>query len=162
MSIKSAIEQAVNEIYQRDGEVKPSVLVETAKPKDHPAHDAFEWNNAKAGHEYRMMQARQWIKRVHITINGEAERLFHITLNPETDEDAERELEGCYKPASVIVQSVDEFDIALKQLRHQVQTARESYEYLKKKAADAKDEAQPRINFPVADQGFQQVQAALG
>lgn len=48
-------------------EVLPEELVEIAKPSDHPLHDSFDWNNASAGHKYRVHQARQ-ILRVAVTV----------------------------------------------------------------------------------------------
>jgi hypothetical protein len=48
-SIKDKVEQVVNDIYLRDGDVKPSTLVEAARPESSPAHGAFEWNDGKVG-----------------------------------------------------------------------------------------------------------------
>lgn len=164
MSIKSAVQDLVNEIYRRDGEVRPSSLIEAAKPKDSPAHDAFEWNNSKAGAEYRLMQARYWIKRVKITIEGKEERLYHVTIAPESDDEAPNKsvaVEGYYKPASDIVMDESELESALNQLKSQVIVAKESFDYLKQKASESTRKNQMKINFPMAEDGFKQVQAAL-
>jgi hypothetical protein len=43
------------------GILRPADVVEAAKPTDHPLHDRFEWDDTKAGHEYRLWQARELI-----------------------------------------------------------------------------------------------------
>ena len=43
------------------GILRPADIVEAAEPTDHPLHDRFEWDNTKAGHEYRLWQAREII-----------------------------------------------------------------------------------------------------
>lgn len=47
---------------QNDGVLLPEAVVEAAKPADSPLHSRFEWNNAKAGHSYRLWQARHLIR----------------------------------------------------------------------------------------------------
>lgn len=61
--IQDGIQQVVSELYNEKGFIKPSDLVEAARPSDSPAHGGFLWDNKKAGNEYRLIQARQWIDR---------------------------------------------------------------------------------------------------
>jgi hypothetical protein len=56
----------LREIADRnDGQITAEEVVEEARrlPKDHPLHDAFEWDNRKAGHAYRVYQARLILNR---------------------------------------------------------------------------------------------------
>ena len=43
-------------------------VVEAAMSEDNPLHDRFEWDDTKAGYEYRIWQARQLIRYVVITV----------------------------------------------------------------------------------------------
>lgn len=99
------IRQAVTAIYQRDGEVKPSTLVDESRPKDSPTHKCFEWSDKKAGEAYRLIQARKYIRAVTIVCDEKPEQLVHvpsITRN-----------EGAYKPATVIAETPSEYERAL-------------------------------------------------
>lgn len=40
---------------------RPGELVKAAQKRGHHLHRIFEWNNVKAGHEYRLYQARKFI-----------------------------------------------------------------------------------------------------
>ncbi len=51
-------------IRKRDGGLNPEIVVEDARPKNAPLHPAFEWDNATAGQQYRVIQARQMIRSV--------------------------------------------------------------------------------------------------
>jgi len=157
METKLGVQQVVNELYQKHGEVKSSALVEAAKPKTSPAHKGFEWDNKKAGREYRLMQARQWIKRVEIIYPDRQERLVHVPVIK-----VERETvtlgEGFYKPISIVAQDKWELECALESVRSRLESAKKSYQELKKAAekAEKKD-----IDFQSADKGFDMVETAL-
>ena len=43
-------------------------VVEAAASEDSPLHDRFEWDDLKAGNEYRIWQARQLIRYVVVTV----------------------------------------------------------------------------------------------
>ncbi len=43
------------------GLASPEDIVAAAKSKDSPIHSAFEWNNQKAAHKFRLQQARSLV-----------------------------------------------------------------------------------------------------
>ena len=51
----------------RLGLLQPAEVVQAAKPNSSPLHCKFEWNNGKAGHQYRLWQARELIS-VYVTV----------------------------------------------------------------------------------------------
>lgn len=57
---------ALTEIETTNGELTPEGLVEAATPPEHPLHDYFEWDDAKAGAKYRIDQARTLIRSVKV------------------------------------------------------------------------------------------------
>ena len=60
------VEDALLEIYEEHGELVPEDIVTAARPKNHPLHDRFEWNDSVAAHEHRVNQARRLIQSVEI------------------------------------------------------------------------------------------------
>lgn len=60
-------EKAVNELYTQEGELDPERVIEVAKDPDSPLHSCFEWNDTRAGHAYRVLQAKRLIRKVRYT-----------------------------------------------------------------------------------------------
>jgi len=152
-TMKDKVQQAVNELYHRDGQIRASSLVEAARPDDSPIHSAFEWNDAKAGLEYRIWQARQWIKRVEIIIDDRKETLVHV---PVLITEASESKEGYYKPLSVVRASSDEYGRAMFEVTTKLESAKKAYEMLK-----VLDRTTKKINTKRADKGFAMVESAL-
>lgn len=133
-------EIVVRTIYERDGEVRASVLVDEARPKSSPAHPFFEWKDSVAAQEYRLIQARKLIKRVVVEIEGREERLVHVP-RVTTAQDSK---EGYYKPVSVVVESPTEFELALSEATAKLGSARRSVDrlrYAAEKLSDTDDRA---------------------
>ena len=156
---KAKVQDVINEIYQRDGEVKPSTLLEEARSESSPIHNAFEWDNTKAGHEFRLIQARTWIRKVRIIIEDRVERLVHVPRIVFEDVDYQDSNEGYYKPISIVVQEQDEFKAALNSAKASLNSARSAYEDLKRAARESKPASLP--DFKRADRGFGMVESAL-
>lgn len=153
-TIKQGVEQVVNDLYSQHGEVRPSILIEAARPKTSPAHEGFEWDNRKAGNEYRLIQARNWIRRVHVVVEDRPEIMIHVPQIRVEGEEVENE--GYYKPVSVLVK--DEYRAALDETLSRLNAAKASFEHLKH-ASKNKPEKAPA--FKRADKGFDIVESAL-
>lgn len=52
---------------ERDGELTPQEVVEAATPEESILHRLFEWDDGKAGVNFRLDQARRLIARVRVT-----------------------------------------------------------------------------------------------
>lgn len=120
----NGVQQVAQELFDKHGKITASMLVQAAKSKDSPAHDAFEWNNTKAANEYRLWQARQFIKKVTIIYKEEEQKLFHVPVNFNDDESNE----GFYKP--VVVMQQDEFERSLNQAKNQLMGAHKNVDIL--------------------------------
>lgn len=123
--VMDGVVQVVREIYDRDGEVKASVLVEEARPKESPAHPAFEWRDKIAAEEYRLWQARYLIKRVTIVREDRQVPLVNVAA----DKGGESR-EGTYKPVDVVVENPTEFETALSAAIQRLGAARRAVEEL--------------------------------
>ena len=117
-SIISVVQKVAQQLYDQNGKVETRALVDAARPKTSPAHAAFEWDNKKAGEEYRLIQGRNYIRRVTIIRNDQPERLIHVPkihFEPMADADPDQpeSRDGHYQVASVLVSHPDEFERAL-------------------------------------------------
>jgi hypothetical protein len=54
------------EVADVDGRAKAEQIVLRAANPEHPAHEYFEWDDAVAGHSFRVQQARQLIDEVSV------------------------------------------------------------------------------------------------
>ena len=61
-------------------------LVEEAEQRDSPIHDFFEWDNSKAGEEWRLQQARALINEVKVIIDQKEFFAFENVSVGENDE----------------------------------------------------------------------------
>jgi hypothetical protein len=48
------------------GAVPPHLIIEKARPRSHPVHDLFDWNDKHAAHAHRLDQARHFVNRLRI------------------------------------------------------------------------------------------------
>lgn len=68
-----AVEKRLNELAEQNGGLLlPEHVVDDAKKKTSPLHNHFEWDNNKAGHAWRLEQARVLIRSVKIKVTEES------------------------------------------------------------------------------------------
>lgn len=105
----------LDRLYRQHKEITPTAVVAAARPKGAVLHPAFEWDNRKAGDEYRLWQARQIVRSVTIvnTETGtESPAYVHVTVA--------QQAEGQYLPAQIVIENVDLFARALSELQGKV------------------------------------------
>lgn len=83
------VREVLIELHNDCGRLTPPLVVASAKKKSSPLHDLFEWDDEKAGHAYRLKQARDLIRRVYVTVvrNNEEvkEHVFFHTCDAENE-----------------------------------------------------------------------------
>lgn len=111
--------EAIERISQRHrGKLSPELVVEEARPRTSPLHDAFEWNDRIAADSYRKSQAKCLISAIVIVeeVTGDEIQAFHDVKLP-----AQRgESKTTYIPISKVEHSAD----------LQQQLLEQAYEYL--------------------------------
>jgi hypothetical protein len=60
---------AIQKLEDRFGRVSAEKLVDAASDRRHPLHNDFTWDNTKAGHQYRLHEARAIIVSIRFAIN---------------------------------------------------------------------------------------------
>lgn len=113
-------------IREEHGILTPQVVVRAAAADDHPLHHRFEWDDAKAGHQYRLQQARQLIRIVrekYIDRSGAPAdvRTFHAI--PRGDEN-----QMAYEPLTEILEDEIATKILLQSMEREWRTLRKRYE----------------------------------
>lgn len=67
-----AVLQGIRESH--NGELTPEDVLKKAKLKRSPIHNAFEWDDEKASHKYRLEQSRGMIRSIEIVRDSLPER----------------------------------------------------------------------------------------
>lgn len=134
------VEVAVAELkdhHARHGVIKPQVIVKEARPKKAPLHPVFEWDDSVAAEEYRLVQARNLVRAVHVVVespDGEDEdagcAFVHVS-----------EAEG-YMPVEIVARNVDMFADALAGLMANLETAQRAVEDLQRWAGKSRTRSQ--------------------
>lgn len=121
----------ITRIANENGGLDAPLLVNEARPHDAPLHPCFEWNDKKAGEQYRVYQARKLIKSVEVvTEDAPAQPL--ISYCPQIEKETEK---GNYQLTSVVVARPDYFASAMTELVKRVKSAQEAVEALQQAAA---------------------------
>jgi hypothetical protein len=105
------------------GQLTAAAIVEAATPEDHPLHSRFEWDDAVAGHRYRLGQAKQLIRVVRETYidrsgNPSDVRAFHAIA---------REEGTVYEPLDEIIQDDITSKILLQSMEREWRALRARY-----------------------------------
>lgn len=144
-----AADVAGNELerIRRGGSLTAAAVVAESEPDDAPLHPAFEWDDGKAAHEYRLGQARNIIRCVCVTYAGDdqpAPRYVHVNVADDSG----------YHPVDVVVKRPDLLAAAMGELQGVLQSASRSVEELrrvarqagKRKVAKAADDVGKHLN----------------
>lgn len=148
MRSDEVINAELTRLYKRDGQLTASKVLDEAKRKTSPLHPKFEWDDKKAGNNYRLMQARTLIRVAKIIDDdGEAQKLVHVP-KVSTAIDKEMGREGFYKPVSVVAKRLDEFTLAMEAALTKLDAAQRAVNELKKAAdGEGKESAVSRISL---------------
>lgn len=82
----------IESLRDSEGTVEPEVLVADGEDPSSPLHDAFEWDDPKAAHKYRITQARKVLRSIEVEIVEEPEQepqRVRAFYNVDTDKDTQ-------------------------------------------------------------------------
>lgn len=137
-----------------DDKLNPRDIVEESRPNDAVLHSFFEWDDAVAAEEHRVLQARRLSRSVYIVTpatktrpSQESPVYFHVEPNN-------------YQPASVLIRQADMFTLALQALTTKLAGAERAVAELKQLAERGKDPDRLAA-IALAVQGFEAVRAAV-
>ncbi len=81
-------------VEEGDGSVTPQAVYDDAKKKRSPLHEYFEWNDGVAADAYRINQARELLRYIHVVVVRddveEEVRAFHNVVIERPEQPPER------------------------------------------------------------------------
>lgn len=117
------------------GRLYTAAVVEAAKKKSSPIHDAFTWDDEKAAHQQRMWEARTFLRE--IVIVGDDEELpayVHVHIGATED----TRVEMYYQSANVVASVASEYEAAIAACKSRLESAQRSLAELQRIAAKGK------------------------
>lgn len=126
----------LDRIREANGELTPENTVDGARRPDSPIHVCFEWDDCKAAHEHRLLQARNLIRSICI-VNSADDKPTPVYYHVETGE------RRSYEPIEVLVNRPDYYAAALEELVCHVARAKNAVGELRRIAAENKTKLDP-------------------
>lgn len=136
-SVGIPAETVVNEferINSECGGVTAEVVLDEARPEEAPLHPAFLWDDTEAAERYRLWQARDLVRAVHI-VDDEGEDRGSAYVRVVTIDD--EEIGSVYKPVAEVVSNPSLFASALRELRNKLAGAKRAISDLEREAREA-------------------------
>ena len=127
---KDAILRELNFLMNKyKNKVKPEHVVEYAKNPDTVLHSKFEWDDEKAGHEYRIWQARQ-LFRVYVAVIRDDLPACNVFVSLKDDRYG-KEDRGGYRPMLEVLEDEELTGQLLDDARHEWNSYKTKYQGLK-------------------------------
>ena len=117
----------------RDGSVRAEAVVAEAEPEESPVHAAFTWDDAEAGHRWRLIEARTMIRAIQVVVDKRAPEDAYIHIPRIVG------AEGDYQPFEIVRQHVDMFTLALEEALTDLASAQRRVEGVRRLADGAPD-----------------------
>jgi len=115
-------------IRNREGKLKPAVVVNEARPARSPLHSAFEWDDYVAAEEHRRDQARYMVRALEVVPEGEEAVPVFLVIRP-----SERE-PGYYQATSIAVSNPDEWELVTRDVSTALFAAQKKFDLLQRLA----------------------------
>lgn len=110
------------------GTCNPRALVEAARPARSPIHDLFEWNDKRAGEQFRLSQAGYYIRHIVVEVvvkdNPRNVRAFH-SVNVVVNED---QVERRYVAMPLVLKNADASGQVVARAQAELDSWRDRYE----------------------------------
>jgi len=127
----------INRMLKRKNSLTASGLLEEASKESSPLHGLFEWDNSKAAEKYRLIQARNVLRRYNVTESDPEAKLVHVPAVIIQKGDSP---EGQYKRAGAIVSQPTEFERAMSEALNRLKSAKEAVDLLQNLANKGGDD----------------------
>jgi len=146
------IGRELESIYSEEGQINAEIYVKAAKDPGSALHGTLEWDNRKAGHQYRLMQARTIIRAIVVTDGEKTSGPVYVKVSKDKG----------YQPADVVVHDVDMFSAALTLLQRKLNESLRAVNDLKSAAEALPDtEAERMAKITMAVQALHTADRAV-
>lgn len=125
--------EALKAIAARDGGLlRPAAVVEAARPKDSPLHNAFEWNDGIAAEKYRLDQAQRLIRSFRVIVENDGKKTeVPMFIGVSVDRTGGRSANP-YRLMDEVAKDVDLLAVAENDALEQLRGLRDRYNHLKR------------------------------
>jgi len=131
-STPQEVGEALEEIRINNGELTTEILVEEASDEEHVLHKDFIWDDSLAAHRYRLVTARNIIKKVRVfTTKGKKSKGQYVHVVQKTNDGRATRR---YEPVVEVVDNLDLFSIALSELQSKLESAIRAVDELREAA----------------------------
>lgn len=95
--LKTAQAEA-RKLADKHGNLTPAIILRAAKPETSPLHGLFCWDDTRAAHEYRLIQAGHFIRSIKVTYEISENRTIRIRAyhNVQSEADEDEKTTGFY------------------------------------------------------------------
>lgn len=126
----SSLRTELESIYRQHRALSPALVVDTARPKSHPLHDRFQWDDAVAAEQHRLAQAAELIRSVRIvyktnTRTGAQSRVRAYVSTGEPDRPS------AYLPTDEAMADPITRELVLRQFERAIIALKRQYSHLK-------------------------------
>ena len=122
----NSLRDVLGGIRAKRGQLSDEIVVEEASDPKHPLHHRFEWNDAVAGHKYRLQQARVLLRVTYkVDIGDERVDLRAFVVPRRTDG-----VTGVYEPLEEVIADPMSREIMLREMRRDWQKFKRRYQHM--------------------------------
>ena len=125
----SRVQGILQSLYEQNLALTPEMVVDAARPVDHPLHDRFEWDDRVAGEAYRRVQAAELIRSVKVAYGTDPqgrEKRVRAFVSVQPEESAQ----SVYRPTEEVVQDPLAYRMLLKEMERDWKRFRARYAHL--------------------------------
>lgn len=119
MSIRDALQQ----LYDREGELTPELVLREAGRPDSPLREHFTWDDSEAAARWRLHQAHTLIQRVKITVRTSPDQTVRVRAYLHTGD-------SHYVPTDEALTDDGTRDVVLEQVKRDIEALRRKYSAL--------------------------------
>jgi hypothetical protein len=137
-----AVGDALLQVYEAEGELKPSRYIEIAQDAEHPFHPTLEWDDVKASHQYRLWQARTVLNSIEVIVMGSGKDADAVAQSvPVFFNVPEAKGEGRYRTLDDVIQHPEEMAAVIHALMEKRDALEVRIQHAKRRIETSPDEA---------------------
>lgn len=137
-------------LAQKHKALTPRIVLDAARNPASALHGAFDWDDTSAAEKWRLHQARDLIRSVHVVQDEAAPRPVYVHVG-----------DGGYQPVEHVVSNPGLFAAALSEARQRLEQAKESLDQLERAAKAEGDNDERLMRIALAVNAMETAKAAV-
>lgn len=125
------VADALRQLHDQHHGLTPVLVVNTARDPQHPLHGHFEWDDARAGEQYRLQQARSLIRSFKVVYRDDGQEQRKVRAYVSTVSEAG----PVYRATEEVLSDDFSRELLMRGLQRDLNTLRRKYGHLEEFAA---------------------------